>query len=202
VYIPDYYNLSDTNVVFDVMRKYSFVTLLTPVKDDIMVSEIPVTTARTGKSVEIRGHLAKHNPHSEVVFRGKSTVLFHGPHHYISPRWYLTPKTVPTWDYILIKVTGLASRLSDLETRMLLKELSDGFDPEWSSEGHENEGYYDEMTGDVRGFKIASSDILAKAKLNQNHPTKNILNVIKNLENSDPEGQQLASFMKLLAVKK
>ena len=183
------------------MNRYNFVTLLSVHEGEILVSQIPVLVKNQNGKLEIQGHLARENPHSSYLFEGNSTVLFHGPHHYISPRWYLNKKTVPTWDYILIKIVGRSFRLSNDETLELLKDLSTQFDPEWSSEEHEKEDYYTKMTQQIVAFRLIAEEVVGKAKLNQNHPQKNILNVIKQLEGSDPEGTALAEYMKKYSVK-
>jgi transcriptional regulator len=34
--------------------------------------------------------------------------IFHGPHAYISPQWYVQQHTVPTWNYAAVHVYGNA----------------------------------------------------------------------------------------------
>lgn len=201
MYVPDYFKLTDEEVILEIMRKYDFVTLLTQVDEQLLITKLPVLVEKDSNRTTIKGHLAPHNPQAHSIFGRSSTVLFQGPHHYISPRWYLNRETVPTWDYITVAATGKAERLSKVELMSLLKSLSTIYDPEWSALGLENESYYQAMSNDIVGFYLVVDTLTAKAKLNQNHPQENIVSVIHNLEGSDQEGKDLAQYMKRLAIK-
>lgn len=47
------------------------------------------------------GHVDKRNPLVEIAEAGRPiTAVFHGPHGYVSPRWYAGERTAPTWNHL------------------------------------------------------------------------------------------------------
>ena len=51
--------------------------------------------------------MAKANPHWRAFSRSvESLAIFHGPHGYISPRWYDSEIAVPTWNYVAVHAFG------------------------------------------------------------------------------------------------
>ena len=65
------------------------------------------------------GHLAKANDHVQSLGR-KSTVVFHGPHAYVSSKWYETVNVVPTWNYVAVHVSGILSPVGGQELSRIL----------------------------------------------------------------------------------
>ena len=38
--------------------------------------------------------------------KGEVLVIFHGPSVYVSPAWYESAATVPTWNYVAVRASG------------------------------------------------------------------------------------------------
>ena len=97
---------------------------LLDVKDDSSETELG----------NLRGHLAKPNPHSKALteaaratsptgsnghLKEEVSVVFNGPaHHYVTPKFYVetkpaTGKVVPTWNYSAVQAYGIATILWD-----------------------------------------------------------------------------------------
>ena len=81
-------------------------------------------------------------------------------------------------------------------TLKLLKQLSDVFDPEWSSLEKEKEEYYQKMIPQIVAFKIICDTVEGKFKLSQNHPLVDRRQVVAELEKSDHEGVLMADLMR------
>jgi transcriptional regulator len=69
-------------------------------------------------------HLARANPQVEALERrGRATVVFHGPHAYVSPRHYAAPN-VPTWNFAAVHVDGAVRAFDAAATAELVADFS------------------------------------------------------------------------------
>lgn len=75
---------------FALIEAAAFATVVTNGPRGLAVSHLPFVLDRArGESGTLISHLAKANPHSELIAEGRDTVaVFHGPHGYISSSWY------------------------------------------------------------------------------------------------------------------
>jgi transcriptional regulator len=108
MYNPPRFQSKDKNEVFNLMFHYPFATLISQTDSGPMVSHLPLTPIWSGNDIELVGHLATANPHSKLLDQSKVTVVFNGPHTYITPVWY-AENDVPTWNYIVAHATGPVS---------------------------------------------------------------------------------------------
>lgn len=119
IYSPNHYKENRNELIFQIIRNYSFATLITQSSDGPFVSHLPLLLEFMGDKPFLLGHCAKANPHWKQFEDGeKITILFHGPHSYISPAWY-QPKSdnVPTWNYATVHIQGRAAIISAPEER-------------------------------------------------------------------------------------
>lgn len=115
----------------------------------------------------------------------QATVIFHGPHTYITPKWY-TENDVPTWNYSVVHVTGGVELIEDHDGIVeCLKELTAHVERRWPS------GWElfipDDLSGDILpksivGFRIKVDEINFKKKLSQNRTPADRAGVLKGLE--------------------
>ena len=88
--------------------------MLVSIKDGIpFITHIPVIyNDELGKLV---AHIDKYNPQLDSLVDGAEvTVVFKGPDTYISPSIYTT-KQLPTWNYIIVHITGTITLIKDPE---------------------------------------------------------------------------------------
>jgi transcriptional regulator len=114
VYIPDSQKVTDVKALQDLMEEFSFADLITSA-GGIRVTHLPVLLDRTGKFGKLTAHVAKNNPQQALLDGTHEAVLvFHGPHHYISPSWYVPgTNAVPTWNFAVVHATGKPKALND-----------------------------------------------------------------------------------------
>jgi transcriptional regulator len=126
--------------------------------------------------------------------------IFSGPHAYISPRWYASEFSVPTWNYAVVHVYGMPEIIEEPEA---LRKIVDDttakyeqrFDTPWSM--HLPEKAVDGMLRAIVGFSIKITRIEAKFKLGQNKSVEDQEAMLLGLESdSDPASNELAQFMK------
>ena len=109
MYIPKQFQITDTAWCHALMRAQSFAVMITA--DDAGVpfaTHLPILVdPARGPVGTLRGHVARANPHWRYLAAGRPTlVVFAGAHAYVSPSWYATHPSVPTWNYVAVHATG------------------------------------------------------------------------------------------------
>jgi len=175
MYIPKHFQITDTGWCHALMRAQSFAAMITA--DDAGVpfaTHLPmlVDPAR-GPLGTLRGHVARANPHWRYLSAGRPTlVIFAGAHAYVSPSWYATHPSVPTWNYVAVHATGTGALVEDPEpVKTLLADLVRTYESSgptaWSLEGLPAD-YLAGMQRGIVAFEIPIERLEGKAKLSQN----------------------------------
>ena len=133
-------------------------------------------TTACGSSATLRA--PTRTPES-IPRRIPATLVFQGPHAYVSASWYEEPyKTVPTWNYTAVHVYG---RLHEFDAWEAVKLLTEGIEGDaagaWDPDRLAPE-YRDRQLAAIVGFKLRADAIYAKAKLSQNRTGTDRLRVI------------------------
>jgi len=167
---------------------------------DMQISHVPVIWP-TGDRQVLRTHIAAANPQGRRAEQAQATVIFSGPHGYISPNWYSSAPAVPTWNYSAVHVQGPVSVVQDAdERRATLRELVDRFEPAgegaWAFDGLP-EKFRDAQMNGITVLEISIESLTGKFKLSQNRPADDRKGVVRNLEQSNrPDDRTLAAFMR------
>ena len=113
MYIPAAFRESNTARLHEFMREHSFALLTSHSACGLVASHLPLLVDATRGSLgTLAGHFAKAN--EQVADAGaESLAVFSGPHAYISPTWYQTPNTVPTWNYVAVHAYGVLRLIED-----------------------------------------------------------------------------------------
>jgi transcriptional regulator len=175
VYIPKHFQSSDPAWCHALMRAQSFAVMITA--DDAGVpfaTHLPILVdAARGPLGTLRGHVARANPHWRYLAAGRPTlVVFAGAHAYVSPAWYATHPSVPTWNYVAVHATGTGALIEDpAQVKTLLADLVRTYEGSgaaaWSFEGLP-EDYLAGMQRGIVAFEIPIGRLEGKAKLSQN----------------------------------
>ncbi|MFC3549596.1 FMN-binding negative transcriptional regulator [Lysobacter cavernae] len=185
MYLPRSFAESDLGALDRLAAHDNFITLITVRGDTPTVSHLPVLYRREGDSVELIGHWARPNPQSRHT--GPALAIFHGPHAYVSPAWYLDKEEaarVPTWNYAVAHLHG---SLQIFDDEAALSAVVDGLSgqheatvgSDWRFEP-ERDDHRSQLRGIV-GFRLRAERIELKFKLSQNHPLANRHSVIEQL---------------------
>ena len=200
MYNPSRYQSQDHDEAFDLMDQNPFATVITVVEGKPFVSQLPLTPVKQNGQIELIGHLARANPHSRLLAAAPVTVIFHGPHTYITPKWYVEDD-VPTWNYMTVQISGTVEIIQDNEGIIeCLKMLTSHVERHWPSGWQ----FYipEDLRGDIlsksiAGFKIKVSEIHFKKKLSQNRTPKDRGGVLAGLESrSDNQSQAVLKEMR------
>ncbi len=110
IYIPERHAETDRAFLLDFIEEFSFGMVISS-QGGLRASNVPTLLKRPGT---IWWHLAKSNPQNSALAAGAEVmVVFRGPHAYISPNWYQTRNSVPTWNFAVVHARGKVTRLDD-----------------------------------------------------------------------------------------
>lgn len=202
MYIPSAFEQQDRTKLATFMEQHSFATLVTQSPEGVpFASHIPLLLEKDSEmSWRLVGHLARANPQAQQFQSGREVLaVFHGPHAYISPRWYQAKPAVPTWNYAAVHAYGAVKVITDEARLMELvrKTVSfyEGDGPEaW--DGELPPEYFSKMLRGIVGFEIEISRLEGKFKLGQNRSVEDMAGVYNALQNSkQPEDRLLAELM-------
>lgn len=198
MYIPRSFEMTDKETLYALMEQNSFAILFSQHDDKPCATHLPLLLNRNDGC--LYGHMAKANPHWQSI-KGEVMVVFSGAHSYISPSWYETPQSVPTWNYTAVHVHGDVEWIEDHE--VLIKILDESVSyyethmPNPWSMSQADPAFLANLAKGIIGFKIHISEIEGKWKLSQNHSKERQERVIDALElQKDDNSKQIAKLMK------
>ena len=196
MYVPKNMEMTDAEAIAIFISKFGFGTLISP---DLEATRLPLLyeNAAGGKGY-ILGHMARANPQWKALSGKRVSVLFNGPHSYISPTWYVSEPAVPTWNYAQVQCFGQFIELDAADTATAIRTLIETYEPEIVND-HDlmPTDYVNRLLKAVVGFKIHVDRIDAKEKLGQHRHVDDQINVFETLANSQNlESIQLARYMK------
>lgn len=200
MYIPKYFNLDDTEKIWEFVEQHAFGTIVTVVDGKPVATHLPLQVHREGDTVHLTGHLAYGNRQWRTLESSDSVlVMFQGPHAYVSSSWY-EKENVPTWNYQAVHVYGTARLLSEDELKQDLAGLLHKYEAQRESpvlwDTLSPELVAKELKGIV-GFTIHVTDVQASYKLSQNRNENDYQAIINKLEEEvDGNSQLVADVMK------
>jgi transcriptional regulator len=155
-----------------------------------------------GEFGTLYGHTAKANPQWIRLGSKEVLVIFSGPHAYISPTWYAASPAAPTWNYAAVHVYGLAEILNATQTREVIEQIVNKFEPSLLVERNilTNE-LIEKLLPGIVGFKITISRIEGKLKLGQQRVPEDQRGVVKGLQSvNSHEAKALIHYMQRKGV--
>jgi transcriptional regulator len=139
------------------------------------VSHLPFLPERDARGrVRLLAHVARANEQWKALADAEQVVaIFQGPHAYVSPTWYASHPSVPTWNYAVVHAHGRARLMDEPQLHDLLLRLSSAYEagntPPWKMSALPAD-YTQSMLNAVVGFEIEVERLEAKFKLSQNRP--------------------------------
>lgn len=202
VYLPPAFTEKRPEMLIGHIERYDFGLLVSHGAAGLVASHIPFLTERAGDRLHLQGHLARPNPQvADLAQGGEVLAIFHGPHAYISPNWYATGPSVPTWNYADVHAYGTVQLIEDEEwLHRFLVRLSERHEARnsvpWRMEDLP-EPYARSMLKGIVGLDIAVTRLEGKYKLSQNRPAADRPGVIDALEaQDDDEPRAIARLMR------
>jgi transcriptional regulator len=157
---------------------------------------LPFLVDADGDRVRLRAHFARANPHWRDLDAQDVLVIVPLAEGYVSPAWYPSKaehgKVVPTWNYEVVHVHGVASVHDDRDwLRSLVTDLTDHHEAERSSRDEAAppwkvtdapSDYIDKNLAAIVGLEIAVGRIEGKRKLSQNRSEADQSGVVAGLQ--------------------
>ena len=202
MYIPGYYRIEDRATINAFIHSYGFASVVTHRDQSPWASHLPVLfDENAGQHGRLRSHMARANeqwrhfsPDREVL------CIFHGPHAYISPSWYVQQHDVPTWNYAAVHVYGRPYIVDDHDAlRAIVIDTTEKYEslmPQpWKLPLSAAE--LDRMLRAIVGFGIEITRVEAKFKLGQNRSAEDREGTVRGLASSGHlPSIELAQFTK------
>jgi transcriptional regulator len=187
VYTPKPFVEGDVDRARGLVRSHPFATLVVAHEGSVEISHLPFLLDEHGSFGTLRGHVARANRIAALLLGGprEVTVIFAGPHAYVTPRWYTTPRTqVPTWNYAVVHAHGVARPADRAESERTLADVSARFeagaaDP-WTL-GTVDLAVRERLVPAIVAFSIDVTRVEATFKMSQNKGPEERARVIAGL---------------------
>jgi len=205
IYVPPSFSVKDREAVARLVHDYPFATFVTPSSPEPWVSHIPMLLFDDGAPHgTLIGHFARANPHWRSAADGRSLAIFHGPHAYVSPSWYMDPvQAVPTWNFTAVHAQGRVEIFDDpADARRVLDALVQRFEgvrpAPWKLAMEERQR--DALVAAIVAFRMPIERLDAKFKLSQNRARDDRVRVIAALKAEGySEATETAGWMQAYA---
>src|SRR5262249_46348042 len=144
-------------------------------------------------------HMARANTQWHSLATGaEALVIFQGDHAYISPSWYQSHPSVPTWNYATVHVYGTPRIIDDYNRvvailRALVEQNEGHFETQWRMDLPLD--YERKMVKGIVAFEIEITRLEGKFKLSQNRDVVDRTGVIAALEKNGGPYQGIARLM-------
>ncbi|MBX3725536.1 MAG: FMN-binding negative transcriptional regulator [Xanthomonadales bacterium] len=200
MHLPARFRVDDLAALDALVERDAFATLVSVVDGAPFASHLPVLYRREGGRVRFSGHWARANRQWRNIEGQQVLLIVHGAHAYVSPTWYADPAgSVPTWNYAVAHVRGLASTVHDQAAlTALVAALAAKYEAALGSAWRFPEAAPDtvrELAGIV-GFELEAESIEIKHKLNQHHDRTSVEGAIAGLhDRDDPGSVEIAAMM-------
>jgi transcriptional regulator len=194
MYLPADFNETRLPVLHALVSAHPLATLVAVTADGLVANHIPLLLDASGERAALRGHIARANPLWKQLADGSEVLaIFHGPEHYISPRWYPSKRehgqVVPTWNYAVVHARGALSWHHDESwLRGLLEALTSRHESRFAEPWHVADApseYLQKMLGAIVGFDIQLRELTGKWKASQNRSAADVQGVIAGLSALD-----------------
>jgi transcriptional regulator len=200
MYIPAAFRETDTVRLHAFLQEHSFALLTTHGANGLVASHLPLLIdSSRGPLGTLTGHFAKANEQVADV-GAECLAIFSGPHAYVSPTWYETPNTVPTWNYVAVHAYGVLKVVEDKsELARILKLMVEKYESQrsqpWPFDAATD--FHQKLLDGIVGFEIEITRLEGKWKLNQNHPPERRQRVIAALTAAGGENNEaIAKLMR------
>jgi transcriptional regulator len=199
LYVPRAFAVDDVHALRAFIRAHPFATLVSPDAGDPAITHLPLLLEPGDPYGTLTGHVARANPHWERLDGAEALAIFHGPHAYVSPSWYATHPSVPTWNFAVVHARGRARLIEgEAELDALMHGMVDHFESgrqeRWRMALPED--YRAQMMRGIVGFSIEVTALTGKFKLSQNRPAADRTRVAQRLAGGDAEEQAVARLMR------
>lgn len=195
MYQPPLHREDRLEVQHALIETHPFGLLISTGPDGLLANGVPFILKREhGERGMLKAHIARANGQWQNLDGQQVLVVFQGPLSYVTPSFYETKKetgkVVPTWNYAMVQVRGVARVNTDpawLSTQ--INELTDHQEAERAHPWGVNdapEQYIQAQLRGIVGIEIPITAIEGKWKVSQNRSEADRRGVAKGLDEVNP----------------
>ena len=167
MYPPPHHQSNDIEKMISAIKHFPLGMLVSAKDGKPFVTHIPIIYNEDIK--KLVAHIDRSNPQMETLKDGNEvTVVFKGPDTYISPSVYTTPH-LPTWNYIIVHITGSIKLINDIETAkqtmVEMTEFLEGKDQKFVLK--QDDSRMERFVHYIQAFEIEITNWEGKFKLSQ-----------------------------------
>ncbi|MEM8560919.1 MAG: FMN-binding negative transcriptional regulator [Pseudomonadota bacterium] len=197
MYKPKHFSQDNVQEMQSLMAASPLATLVIVGEHGLVANHIPfVCRSAESRPTQLIAHIPRVNPLSQILSSAKNCLaIFHGPDGYISPSYYATKpkhgKVVPTWNYSVVHVHGVAKLVDDpswvREQIELLTNVQEGRRASSWSVSDAPGDFVESLVKALVGIEVSVDRIEGKIKASQNQPEANQRSVLKSIEKDYPD---------------
>lgn len=189
--------ITDTDVA-DLVTKHPLALLASPGDAGLRVTPLPMRIERTiGPDIlSMTGHMGRSNPQVAALRANpNASLLFLGPHGYVSPSWLTDRTQAPTWNYAYANFSVQIEFLDDATNlerivRDLVDAMEVGRDRAWSVD--DMQARYALLATRIIAFRATVTAVESKFKLGQDEREDVYPEIIAGLDNEGGHGELIA----------
>jgi transcriptional regulator len=195
MYQPAHHREDRLDVQHALIQSHPFGLLISSGVEGQLANAIPfLLQPPLGPLGTLEAHMARANGQWRDIDGQKVLVVFQGPQSYVSPSFYETKretgKVVPTWNYAMVQVRGVARLRSDpvwlgKQIDALTTRHEEDRTPSWAVSDAPRIYIESQLRGIV-GIEIEIAAIEGKWKVSQNRPESDRRGVADGLSQSNP----------------
>ncbi|MBZ9898598.1 FMN-binding negative transcriptional regulator [Mesorhizobium sp. BR1-1-6] len=208
MYQPPHFQETRPDVLHGLIRAHPLGLLVSSGPEGPVADAIPfLIDADVGPNGRLRAHLARANPQWRLIADNPaSTVLivFQGSDAYVTPSWYETKretgKVVPTWNYAIVQVRGIAKVIDDQD--WLARQIADltasqegTREAPWAVTDAPAPFIQSQIKG-IIGLEIEIAEIHGKWKVSQNRPVADRAGVAHGLESETANSSDMVNLVR------
>jgi transcriptional regulator len=203
MYVPEHFAADDPEALLTrLARRWAGIVVSVGGDGAPIATHAPILW--DGENRVATAHIARANPHWRVG-DGPGLIVLNGPEAYVTPNWYPSKvehgKTVPTWNYEAVHLTGRLEWFEDAQSlEAVVRDLSAVHEADqpapWKLEDAPR-AYIDALLRGIVGLRLHVERIDAKRKLSQNKSGADFKGVAAGLAASDdPMAHEVAAVMR------
>lgn len=179
MYLPKHFEEADPAVMASLIERYPLGTWVVSGGPELVINHVPFMMTRSagGQVTHLLAHTARSNPVWQMLEQtGESVVVFQGGDAYVSPSFYPSKrehgKVVPTWNYAVVHVRGVARAITERDELLALvttlTEIHERDLKEPWQVSDAPDDYIDMMLGGIVGIELTITQMTGKWKNSQN----------------------------------
>jgi transcriptional regulator len=173
MFVPEMYRQRDPHLVSELIRENPLAMLVTSGHGLPHVTHLATLLTVDADDLvgqPIFGHLNRQNPHWAVLSAAamRSTLVFQGPHGYVSPTVYRISPAAPTWNFTAAHVHGTVHTIEDrAETLRIICSTVRATERRTHWDMTSSLEYFDRLLPGVGAFRMDIDAVDSMFKLSQ-----------------------------------